>query len=159
MEMDERGLGTGALVGIVVAVVVVVAAVVGVILLAGGGGAVGPGGIAVYPGSEEFTGMTLEQAMSMSGEQLPASWSGKIYTTSDSASTVANWYRTQMAGWTKVMDNTMDLSQYGGEGTVVVLAYMKGNDGALIATYDITGYGTMFMLLSGPAADLIENMT
>ena len=63
-----------------------------------------------------------------------------------------------MAGWTNVMDNTLDLFQFGAEGTVVILAYTKGNDGALITAYDITGYGTVLVLLSGPAADL-KNMT
>lgn len=154
---DERARARyGAIVGIVVAVVVVVVVVaVAAVLLLGGGG-VGPGGLAVYPGAQEFTAMSLEDAMAMSGQQMPPGWSGKIYTTSDSASNVASWYRTNMPGWTKIMDNTIDLSQppFYAEGIVNILAYTKGNDGAMITAVEVTGYGTVIMLLSGPAADL-----
>ena len=84
MRADEHGLGTGAIIGIVVVV-----AGVGAVLLLGGGSA-GPGGLAVYSGAQEFTEMTIEQAMAMSGQQLPPGWSGKIYTTLDSTAAVAD---------------------------------------------------------------------
>lgn len=161
MSIRERGLGTGALVAIIVGVVVaiVVPVTIAAVLLMGGGadsgGGVGPSGLPVYSGAQEFTQMSLEDAMAASGQQLPTGWSGKIYTTSDNANNVTVWYKANMPGWTKVMDNTMDLSQFGAEGTVIILGFTKGNDGAMITLYEVTGSGvTVIVLLSGPASDL-----
>jgi len=153
MKMKQKGIAPL----IIVAVVVVVAVVAGVgayVVTRGGGG---PGGTSVYPGAQEFTQMTIEQAIQQSGQSLPAGWSGKIYTTSDSVSSVMSWYRTEMAGWTNVFDNTIDY-EYGGYAySIGILAYTKGNDGTFIATYAATGVGTVIVVASGPASGL-ENM-
>lgn len=144
MRLKERGLGTGAIIGIVV-VVIVVAIVVPVtaIVLLGGGGALGT--LPVYPGAKD-AGISVEQAVQSVGASLPAGWSGKVYTTQENATDVISWYKTQMSGWTKTADNTME----SGGMTIYVLAYEKGNDVAIIETFGVTGYGNYLILLAGP---------
>jgi hypothetical protein len=153
MKLKQKGIAPL----IIVVIVVVAVAVVGVgayIVTRGGGG---PGGTSVYPGAQEFTQMTIEQALQQTGQSLPAGWSGKIYTTSDSASSVMSWYRTQMTGWEKVFDNTIDYEYGGYSYSVGILAYTKGSDGAFILTFEATGVGTVIVVASGPASGL-ENM-
>jgi len=158
LREDEQGLGIGVLVGcatIIFAIIVV--AGVGIFLLLSGGEGGTSSGLATYPGAQEVTGMSPEDAMMVSGGEVPEGWSGKVYTTSDPVNTVASWYRDQMGGWTNVMDTTMDLSQLGMgmEGIVVMLAYSKGDDGVVIMITDaVPEYDTLISVASGPASGL-----
>ncbi len=137
MRMKEKGLGTGAIIGIVVAVIaVVVVAVVAVVLLGGGT----PGGMSVYPGA---TGYDLPSEIQA---QLPAGCSIKAYTTSDTVSDVMTWYKGHMSGWT--FDNTHSSEAYG------LLIYTKGNDAAGIYAYGAAGM-TIIILYAGPTDTIL----
>ena len=149
MKMEQKGIAPLIIVAIVVVAAVAVGVGAYVVTRCGGG----PGGTSVYPGAQEFTQMTIEQAMQQSGQSLPTGWSGKLYTTSDSVSSVMSWYRTEMTGWEKVFDNTIEYSGI----SIGVLVYTKGNDATVISTYAATGVGTVIMVASGPASGL-ENM-
>ena len=152
MKMKQKGIAP-----LIIAVVVIVVAAgvgVGAYVATRGGGGGGPGGTSVYPGAQEYTGMTINQLAEMSGQQMPAGWSGSVYTTSDSVSSVMSWYRTQMSGWETVMDNTFE---YGGY-SMSVLVYTSGNDATVVCAFQYTGVGTIIEVLSGPASS-IPSMT
>jgi hypothetical protein len=147
MKNETKGIAP-LIIAVVVVVVVAVAGVGTYVVVTRGGG--GPGGTSVYPGAQEYTEMTIEQLAGMVGQEVPTGWSGKIYNTSDSVSSVMSWYRTQMAGWTKVYDNTieyMDIS-FG------ILEYTSGNDATIVWAEEATGVGTIIVVMSGPASGL-----
>ena len=146
--MKNETKGIAPLIIVVVIVVAVVVAGVGAYIVTRGGG--GPGGTSVYPGAQEYTGMTIEQLAAMVGQEVPTGWSGKIYNTSDSVSSVMSWYRTQMAGWTKVYDNTIE---YMGM-SFGILEFTSGNDATVVWAEQVTGVGTIIVALSGPASGL-----
>jgi len=144
-KMDQKGVAAAA----VVVVVIIIAVVgVGAFILLRGGGALGA--LPKYPGAQPVEGVTeadIKQVMTSYG--LPATWSGMIYTTSASPENVINWYRTNMPGWEKFSDNTVQVEYGGALVTVYVLGYTKGNDGAIIETFDYAGYHIL-MLMAGP---------
>jgi hypothetical protein len=135
---------------IIAVVVIVVAAGVGVGAYVATRGVGGPGGTSAYPGAQEYTGMTIDQLAGMTGQQVPTGWSGSVYTTSDSVSSVMSWYRTQMAGWETVMDNTFE---YGGY-SMSILECTSGSDATIVCAFQYTGVGTIIAVLSGPASSL-----
>jgi len=152
MEMKERGLSTGALAGIVVAIVVVavVVPVAAVLLLRGGGGA-GEAildTLPVYQGAQPAPENVSQEVINglLTGMGSPSGWVGKMYITQASPATVIDWYKTQMSGWTKLTDNTME--SYGI--TYYVLAYQKVSDAAAIVTFTYPGVGNCLALAAGP---------
>jgi hypothetical protein len=118
MRVDERGLGTGALVGIVVGVIVAVVVPVTIVaVLVGGGGAAG--GIPVYSGAS-----LLKSNPNISGGGTTDYYD--LGTTD--CGTVYNWYKSQMAaaGWS-VSEYYPYEAGVGGD-----LVCTKGNDQAEI---------------------------
>jgi hypothetical protein len=119
------------LIVVVVIVVVAVAAIAFVLLLRGGGG--GPGGLPVYPGSQQYS--------IPSGYSMPLGVEGAAYTVSGaSAQEILDWYKGQMTGWT--------LQQ---EESGMALIYSKGNDAAgivVVSGGELTG--TFYILAAGP---------
>ena len=144
MKMNQKGIAIAAIAAIVV-VVVVVACVGAYIVVSRGGGVLGT--LPVYSGAQETNDNVAQQAITncMTGMGSPSGWSAKAYTTTASPQTVIDWYRTQMSGWTKAMDNTMP----SGDTTAYVLAYRKGNDGAVIFTFAY-GNSNYLILAAGP---------
>jgi len=144
--MNQKGIGST----VVIAIIVIVVVAVGVgsyFFLKGIGGGV-LGALPVYAGAQETNDTMAQQAITglITGMGSPSSWAGKAYTTTADPQTVINWYRTQMSGWTKTVDNTMQQ----GDMTIYVLDYTKGNDGAVILTFSAVGYGNYLILLAGP---------
>ena len=142
---------------IIVAVVVVIGVVAGVgayVVVSRGGGGGGEnqpsggvlGTLPVYSGAQETNDTIAQQAITscITGMGSPSGWAGKAYTTTADPQTVIDWYRTQMSGWTKTFDNTM---QEGGM-TTYVLGYTKGSDGAVILTF--SAVSNYLILAAGP---------
>ncbi len=149
--MGEHGLGTGALVSIIVGVVVaiVVPVTIAAVLLSGGGG----GGailatLPTYPGAQPAEDNVAQPVITniLVGMGSPSGWSGKAYITQASPETVIDWYRTAMVGWTNIGDNTVEA--YGV--TYYVLTYEKGNDAAVITTFIYPEVGNFLVLVAGP---------
>lgn len=99
--------------------------------------------VPIYPDAQESTGF-VAQAIIQS-QELPSSWSGKVYTTSDSTTDVLNWYREQMVDWENYIDNS---------GTLV---YTKGNDAAMIEVITTFPIGTTIEIYQGSKSGL-ENL-
>lgn len=156
MKLKERGIGTGALVGIVVVIVAVAIVVpVSLIVLMGGSGGSGAtilAGLPKYPGAQEAT-MSAQETAQITGS-LPSGWSVKAYTTGQAGpENVIGWYRTQMAGWTNTADNTLQYTDPTTSYTYTfyLLQYVKGNDAVSILTSnDPTQYGNFLVLAAGP---------
>ena len=146
MRMKEKGVSTAVLVAVpIIIVVAIVVPVVTIVLLKGGDGGV-LATVPVYPGAQLMENVNVEQELASAGITLPAGWSGKSYTTTASPETVASWYRIQMAGWTKVIDNTTE-----SQGTTVyALRWEKGNDAAVINVFSYPGYGNILLIVAGP---------
>jgi len=155
MRTKECGLGTGAIVGIVVAIVAVAIVVpVSFLVLTGGTGGGNSGstilaGLPKYPGAQvvENADATIQQILTQYG--VSSTWSGKGYITSSSPETVTDWYKSNMSGWEKVLENTTPDTSTGTLITMYSLAYTKGNDAAVIITFDYSGAHIM-LLLAGP---------
>lgn len=145
--MKERGLATIVIVAVIA--VVAVAGVAAYLLLAGSSG-----GVPIYPGATDFTieGVTseemMEQLTGMSG--LPSDWTGDAYQTPDDSTTMMSWYRNQMSGWEKVLDE--DLFDMGGV-ALRALGYTRDTDGALILGMDAMD-NYYLMIFTGPAEDM-----
>lgn len=148
MRMKERGLGTGAIVGIVVVVVAVVVGVVAAVLLIGGGG--GPGGLSVYSGATKVGGDINYMGVTAS-----------VYTFTENAETVYNWYKSNVpSGWTLYSETgytsyAFENTTYG-SGTIM---YEKGNDYGIAAIYEgssAQAYGgdKVLLLAVGPKTAL-----
>lgn len=148
MKLKERGLGTGAIVGIVVAIVAIAIVVPVTLIVLGGGGCGGVAGLSKYPGATD-AGMTLQQAFESGGYSMPSGWSGNVYTTQDSTSSVISWYRGQITGWTTVADNTISYGDY----SVNILAYTKGTDALFVEAISVSGQ-TIIVVASGPESGL-----
>ena len=145
--MNERGLGTGAIVGIVVAIVAVAILVpVSFIFLTGGGALAS---VPIYPGAQAAENSDAEVRQAITSYGLPSTWSGKAYTTSVSPSTMADWYKSNMTGWTKVSDNVVPITSGEITTTLYLLVYTKGNDAAVVESFDYSGLHILF-LLAGP---------
>lgn len=118
MRIGNRGLGTGAIIGIVVVVVVVVGVVAAIVLMGGGGNGGAPGGLPVYAGATKIA----------EGDYMGVT--AFVYSFTDSAETVYNWYESNIpAGWTLV-DNS---GYVVGAGSSIV--YEKGNDQGVVAIF------------------------
>lgn len=123
MRMDERGLGTGALVGIIVGVIVAIVVPVTILAVVLGGGGT-PGGLPLYAGAGYLAGTTQ------------GSTTTNLYDLGTANLTdVYNWYKTEMPKqrWTLAGDSPIS----GG----YVLQYTKGNDTATITVIEGTIQG------------------
>ena len=111
----------------------------------------GGGGLAalpVYPeaqAAEENVAQQIITSMLVSMGS-PSGWSGKVYATQASPEIVIGWYRTQMSGWTKFLDNTTESMGV----TCYILVYLKGNDMAAIATFVYPDVGNFLLLAARP---------
>jgi len=144
--MNQKGIAPR-IIAIIVVVVIVIASV-GVLVVIRGGGSGVLSTLPVYSGAQETNDSRAQQAITgiMTQMGLPSSWSSKAYTTSASPQTVIDWYKTQMAEWTKVSENATPHENT----TVYALVYTKGNDAAVILTFSAGEHGNYLILLSGP---------
>jgi len=141
LKMNQKGVAAAA---VAVVVIIIAVAGVGAFLLLRGGGALGT--VPVYP-SAHVEDVDVAQYLAANGLTLPAGWSGKLYTTQASPENVISWYRSNMPGWTNVVDNTWeygDITYYG-------LGYRKGNDAAMIVTATSASINCL-VILAGPAS-------
>jgi hypothetical protein len=130
MRMKESGIGTTAIVVIIVAVVIGTVIPVTVVAVLLGGGA--PGGLPVYSGASYFNGTTAGST-TLSYYDLGSA----------DLATVYNWYKTEMPnqGWTLTVDNP----QTG----AYTIDYTKGSDSAeiVIVAGTIEGYSASHILV------------
>jgi hypothetical protein len=148
MKLNERGLGTGAIVGIVVAIVAVAIVVPVSLIIIHGGGSAAFSSIPTYPGATD-SGIDVAQAASSAGGSLPSGWSGKAYYTTATPSTVVSWYNTNMSGWTKTADNTITAQGY----SISVLSFTKGSDAAVIEALAVSGQN-LIIVMAGPTSGI-----
>ena len=137
--MKERGLGTGALVAIIVGIIVAVVVPVSIaaVLLLGGGG--GPGGLPVYSGATKVGGDVSYMGATAS-----------VYSFTDNAETVYDWYESNTpAGWT-LHENS------GYIGSISAVVWEKGNDYGFAVVFEGTyaqqygAYDKVLILGAGP---------
>lgn len=160
--MSERGIATQVIVAVIV--IVVVAAGAGVYLFTAGppgpggdqtgGGAGGgqennqAGGGAEETGIPAYTEATVFSIPSdmKSSLGIPASATCQGYSTSAGATTVADWYKGQMSGWTLESENSFPVQS----GTLYMLFYSKGDNRAFIfSENNPMGSGTLFGVVTG----------
>ena len=143
MKMKQKGIATAA---IAVVVIVVAAVCVGAFLVLRGRG--GPGGLPIYPGSQEWEIPAVYKA------KIPAGIDFAAYTVSDaSVQDIVNWYKGQMTDWTLESEKPMPVVGM----TIHMLTYRKGDDGAFICAMSGTGLpGTVYILGAGSWSVLKE---
>jgi hypothetical protein len=163
MKMEEKGISTALIVGIVVTVVVVVVvvAVVAVVLLKPGAGA-GVGNLPLYGGASKAdtvagigTSSNFVSGIVGKGQSAPSGVQAEVYTATGDVDEILNYYRTEMtnAGWTKQYEDTFSYSYTGVSMTVGVLYFEKGDRAATVCAALYTYQGetyTYFGLMEGP---------
>jgi hypothetical protein len=103
----------------------------------------------IYPGATSL-GISLRDAAALGGMSLPEGIQGGVYTTPDSVSDVMEWYRGEMADWTKISDNVMEMMGV----TMGMLVYLKEGRGVgIMAMSGGEIAGTMIVYVEGPAEE------
>lgn len=135
---------------ILAGVILIVVALVGVYMFMG---SVVQEGVPIYPDATESTiqGMTVEDILTASGQNLPSGWSASMYQTTATAGALTNWYRNNMPGWTKVYDEIMSEAEF--NFSMDILGFTRDEDAAFIASM-IVLEEHYFIILEGPAADV-----
>ena len=148
--MDKRGIGViGAIAAMVVAGLIIYGlifygpALWGSIQRAIQGT---PGGLPLYPDAEPYTpDATVSEFFNWTmNNQMPANWSWRIYKSSAYIEDIADWYRSQMVGWTK----ESDYSTYIYPDSGIALSFSKNNEGAVVVLYH--SFTPRILLLHGP---------
>lgn len=168
MRFRERGLSTGAFVGIIV-VIVVVSIGAYFLVIAPGGQRGGVGGLPVYGGATKSDTVGTMGSVSdfveimSGGTDLPEDVAVEVYVATGSVSDILSFYRTEMinTGWTKLCDNTSDFSILGMSGSMGFLYFEKTDRAAAVYAVDYTYEGEhhhYFVLVEGPKAVFEEWM-
>jgi len=160
MKIKQKGIATAAIAVVVIVVIAVVG--VGAFLVLRERAPAGVGGLPVYGGASKAS--TIGGMGSASdflktqvgkGTDVPADVDAEAYTATGSISDILGWYRTEMAnaGWTKLYDNTFDMSWMDYSMSIGLLYFEKETRAAAVFAVSYTYQGetyTYFGLVEGP---------